>query len=313
MTATVQETELNCPNCRGSLCLISRFRHLGTPETIQIGSVSVPGNSPAHTVPPTTVSTTEWEMSYENNPTSFMMEAVPADDRYLEYLQSWSSKSYETWLAERAPETGKIEHFLTNVYQMGFSGNASSSEQTWSVAKPRSRTKLKKNNSMLVDLGSRINIIGADTAEEFMKDATKFSLTTQVLPRQVPMHVHGVGAGAAVCYNDAKFPIAVKFQDQSPMLTTYHAHIAEGSGKGLPAIWGLESMEKMDAVLILRKGKRMIGIPGKGGFKIQWSKGTKLLPMEPSESGHLVVPCDAFENATDTAATQTFVTDYSHE
>ena len=72
---------------------------------------------------------------------------------------------------------------------------------------------------------------------------------------------------------------------------------------------GLDSMTEKDAVLILRNGKRCMAFPGKGGYKIEWSPGTKLLPLDTSPSGHLVIPCDAFQGATEEIS-QTFITDH---
>ena len=54
----------------------------------------------------------------------------------------------------------------------------------------------------------------------------------------------------------------------------------------------------------------MAGFPGKGGYKIEWSPGTKLLPLETSPSGHLVIPCDSFQDAI-VESSQTFVTDHT--
>ena len=68
-------------------------------------------------------------------------------------------------------------------------------------------------------------------------------------------------------------------------------------------------MTEKDAVLILREGKRCMAFPGKGGYKIEWSPGTKLLPLDTSPSGHLVIPCDAFQGATEEIS-QTFITDH---
>ena len=72
-------------------------------------------------------------------------------------------------------------------------------------------------------------------------------------------------------------------------------------------------MQDKDAVLRLRKGKQMMAFPGPGGYKIEWSPGTKLLPLVPAPSGHLVIPCDNFEevgkNSKEDAVT--FMTDHS--
>ena len=73
-------------------------------------------------------------------------------------------------------------------------------------------------------------------------------------------------------------------------------------------------MEEKDSVLILRKGKQMIAFPGPGGYKIEWSPGTNLLPMIPAPSGHLVIPCDLFEELPQEGKTTeqlTFWTDHT--
>ena len=78
-------------------------------------------------------------------------------------------------------------------------------------------------------------------------------------------------------------------------MDTHTADIATGSGADLPALLGSVSMQEKDAVIILRTGKEMNVFPGPGGYKIEWSPGTKRLPMIPAPSGHLVIPCDKFE------------------
>ena len=66
------------------------------------------------------------------------------------------------------------------------------------------------------------------------------------------------------------------------------------------------------AVIILRKSKEVIAFPGPGGYKIDWSPGTKLLPMVPAPSGHLVIPCDKFDKAQkNDQGDMTFCTDHT--
>ena len=73
-------------------------------------------------------------------------------------------------------------------------------------------------------------------------------------------------------------------------------------------------MQDKDVVLILRKGKEILAIPGKGGYRIEWSPGTKLLPMIPAPSGHLVVPCDEYSKIQkNSAEARTFITDHRTE
>ena len=117
---------------------------------------------------------------------------------------------------------------------------------------------------------------------------------TKVHPRQTRLFVNGVGSDAAICEQQAIIPIAVKYLDQPAIKQTYHANIATGCGKDLPAIIGLDSMKERDSVILLRDGKEMLVFPGPGGYSITWSPGTRLLPLQQSASGHMVIPCDAF-------------------
>ena len=126
------------------------------------------------------------------------------------------------------------------------------------------------------------------------------------------MNVNGVGKGSAPCDEEATIPIAVKFKDEPAKLDTFKANVAQGSGEDLPAILGSISMQEKDAVILLRKGKEMMVFPGPGGYKIEWSPGTKLLPMVSAPSGHLVIPCDNFADAMANPEDQiAFMTDYS--
>ena len=49
---------------------------------------------------------------------------------------------------------------------------------------------------------------------------------------------------------------------------------------------------------------------GPGGYRIEWSAGTKILPLDSSPSGHLVIPCDTFKDAELPSNTHAFFTDH---
>ena len=106
----------------------------------------------------------------------------------------------------------------------------------------------------------------------------------------------------------------MKFEDSPATLETFRANIAEGCGEHLPAIMGLLSMEERDCVVMLRKGKPMMAMPGPGGYKVEWSPGSKLLPLVHAPSGHLVIPCDEFGSVPKGNPTNeiAFVTDMSN-
>ena len=127
--------------------------------------------------------------------------------------------------------------------------------------------------------------------------------------------MNGVGAGSAPCDYTATTPVAVAFRGEGASLHDFKANIATGSGAHLPAIMGSISMQEKDSVLILRKGREILAFPSEGGYRIEWSPGTKLLPMTPAPSGHLVVPCDEFAkvNTESKGDAMTFITDHRSE
>ena len=154
---------------------------------------------------------------------------------------------------------------------------------------------------MLVVLGSRIHIIGCNTERDFSLEAERHGQTTKYERRKHQLNANGVGAGSAPCNEVAPIPIAVAYEDTPGRLDEYRTNIATGSGSDLPAILGSASLQETDAVIVLRKGKEFLAFPGPGGYKIEWSPGTRLLPMTSSPSGHLVVPCDRFDRVGDKA------------
>ena len=131
--------------------------------------------------------------------------------------------------------------------------------------------------------------------------------------RRHRLNVNGVGSGSAPCDDEAFLPIAIKFEDEKAKMDTYRTNIATGCGTNLPAILGSISMQEKDAVIILRKGKEMMVFPGPGGYKIEWSPGSKRLPLMSAPSGHLVVQCDLFADVDKKSNSDAlvFVTDHT--
>ena len=275
------------------------------------------------------------------------------DDDIKEYLASWSTQSIENFLLSRRERDAHLQsiadgsaahlsyhnevkrayenfseedidamRLAEREHREGYYPSSSSSsqnlpEQTFTYQHSTgSRTKLLDRNSMLVDLGSLINVVGANTAREFKDTARKAGYETNIEKRSHRLNVNGVGKGSAPCDLQGTFPIAVQYKEQPTQLDHYKGNIAEGSGANLPAIMGSRSMQDKDAVLLLRQGSEVMAFPGPGGYKIEWSPGTKLLPMKPAPSGHLVIPCDNFSTLPNPARVQeqmSFHTDHTKD
>ena len=103
-------------------------------------------------------------------------------------------------------------------------------------------------------------------------------------------------------------PIAVQFKERPATQEIFQANVFEGCGAHLPAIMGLASMKEKDAAIILRDDNEQLIFPGPGGYKITWSSGTKMVPLD-------VIICDKFEGlqAPTPDTTTTFVTDHNQD
>ena len=84
-----------------------------------------------------------------------------------------------------------------------------------------------------------------------------------------PFVVQGVGSGTNDANWEIHLPIAVSDADGSTLLHEYHAPTVGGAGKELPALLGLESMSKRNAVLEMENGKEYLTYPGPGSYKIR--------------------------------------------
>ena len=176
--------------------------------------------------------------------------------------------------------------------------------------KPLGRSKLPGKTSILVDIGSKINIIGEETDKEFRDQAEASG--HEVWYKGIPtLKVGGVGQGHTECLQKGTYPVAVDFKSVGRRLHQYTANVATGHGATLPAIYGLASMQEQDAVILLRKGKEQIVFPGAEGYKITWSPGTRAIELTTAPSGHLVIECDKYAGgqATTPGYPLTFVTD----
>ncbi len=351
-----REVDCECPNCRGQPTARSWFTPLGNdarrsaqeaaqmrsnralrtegyqdaqPEesTPQVSAPAppqtAPGNNSGHLPPEPRGPTPSTNPLSQIVPPSLqgtdtITTSFVTATQLAEWSKSWSPLSPDEYFAqqEARPELINDDDATGELPDLE-AGEAPEAADEDVHIKTVSRTKLPDGkNSLLVDLGSRVNVIGKDTEKEFAAAAAANGHYSTYIPRARRLHVNGVGSDAAICDFEVVSPIAVKFEEHAATKESYRANLAEGCGSKLPAILGSDSMQEKDSVIILRKGKEILAFPGPGGYKIQWSPGTKLLPMKPAPSGHLVVPCDRFEELTrnsGTTETIAFWTDHTNE
>ena len=85
--------------------------------------------------------------------------------------------------------------------------------------------KLKDQPSILVDLGSQINLIGRNALAEFTGGSTD---DVNMQKRETRLEISGFGSDAAVCDHTAELPIAVQFEESEPTLESFVTNVADG-------------------------------------------------------------------------------------
>jgi len=245
--------------------------------------------------------------------TTFMMSGSHEPSDITEWSSSWSDLSLAEYVKQKREASSGSETEATPRQK------SQSPQPRYEEVHIKAHSKCMLPDgrlSLLVDLGSQVNVIGCETEKDFIAKAGGANMPYTHEDRRERLHINGVGSDAAICDQTTTLPIAVKFQEQQATKETFKANVAKGCGAHLPAILGSKSMQDKDSVIVLRKGLEMIAFPGPGGYKIEWSPGTKLLPMVPAPSGHLVIPCDRFEEfSTNNTPSEniTFWTDHSQD
>ena len=126
----------------------------------------------------------------------------------------------------------------------------------------------------------------------------KKALNLGYKPNQVklerPLKVAGVGNGTNTAEWEVRLPIATDLQGVGTKLSEFRASSVGGTGKDLPALLGLKSMSKQCGVLEMTEGSEYLTFPGPEGYQVEWSPGTRRYKLERATSGHLMLPCDSF-------------------
>ena len=113
-----------------------------------------------------------------------------------------------------------------------------------------------------------------------------------------PMKVAGVGNGTNKAEWEVRMPIALTDFEGNVTLNEYHVPVVGEEGRELPALLGLQSMSRLNAVLEMNPGNEHLTLPGPGGYSINWSPGSIRYKLEQAPSGHLILPCDEFEKVS---------------
>ena len=145
--------------------------------------------------------------------------------------------------------------------------------------------------SIIIDPGAWTNLLGEVLARLLVKRALQFGYkpTMHLLPK--PLRIQGVGNGHQECTHALRIPIAVPDGKGRAFIHTLEAPVVGGTGKDLPGLLGLKTIETLQGTL--DTGKRRLLLPGLEG-QVD-SPGTTDIPLEKAPSGHLVMVVDSYE------------------
>jgi hypothetical protein len=155
---------------------------------------------------------------------------------------------------------------------------------------------------LLVDPGAWSNLAGENWTQDMSKKAMSAGHNVAQGRLSKPMTVAGVGRDTDRAEWEVHMPIALLDSDGVGLLHEFRVPVIGGEGANLPALLGLQSMSRQNAVLEMAPGAEYLTLPGPGGYTVAWSPGTVRYKLEKAPSGHLILPCDEFDKVS-TAST----------
>lgn len=146
--------------------------------------------------------------------------------------------------------------------------------------------------ALLIDPGSVGNLCGATWSRAVAKEAWKNGMSPQLLKRDRPLTVSGVGQGAQVCTYDSVLPVCFEKLDGTPQRGTIRMPTVDRSD--LPGLLGLDSLRRTRAILDLNTLKLHFCGPADYRLEEHLPAGTDSFDLQLAPSGHLLLPCSCF-------------------
>ena len=151
------------------------------------------------------------------------------------------------------------------------------------------RVRLPTGEALLVDTGCIDAIAGSEFVERVANAAKQAGRGAEFQPLSSHLHVEGVGTGSSTCTREALLPIAM----EDGLCSTHKTK--EVPQSNLPGLLGLEVMDRRRVLLDIVHNKYIE--VGPGGFTLNLSPGSRVLPMQRAPTGHLMLPCTEWNRA----------------
>ena len=147
---------------------------------------------------------------------------------------------------------------------------------------------------LLVDPGAFDNLCGSHWLVSLCMLAHQYGLGEEWYQLSKVLGVEGVGKQAQEVTHGVRVPIAL---DSCSNQTFYDSPVVQDSC--IPALLGLRSLEDNESVLDMRVSERKLYC---GPVDIVPREGCVVHQLETTASGHLLLPCDNFNNKYSTAS-----------
>ena len=151
--------------------------------------------------------------------------------------------------------------------------------------------------SIIVDPGSVGNLCGDKWAREVAKMAAHNGHKPSYEKRPRPLKVCGVGNGSQECQYDCTLPVAVR-PESNNQANIGNLTIPAVSNSDLPGLLGLTALRKNRAILDFNTLRLYFCGPGDYDLDKETPPGTDTYQLEIAPSGHIVLPCCEFEEAS---------------
>ena len=148
--------------------------------------------------------------------------------------------------------------------------------------------------ALLVDIGSFGNLAGdrwlASLAKVLSYAGRPLESIKQV-ERDKALTVSGVGSGSQVCNYNTHIPIAIPTEDGTMSATLKTPTVPNSD---LPGLLGLQSLRQARTIIDTESNKLYMLGPGDYDMMKIMPPGTTVVQLEESPSGHLMMPCDQY-------------------
>eukprot|EP00971_Amphidinium_carterae_P336659 6473146-Amphidinium_carterae.1 len=153
---------------------------------------------------------------------------------------------------------------------------------------------MPQERGLLPDTGAFDNLAGSQWIRAQAADASRHGMASRQEPLSTPTQVQGVGHGIQSCSFQATVPIGLLDDNGHPQLLEYSSPVLESTaGIGHIALLGAKSLEHNKVLLDTAAGT--FTTVGPGGYKIEFSPGSRTYQMVRAPSGHWVLPINRFQ------------------